>query len=93
MILIACSVRDAKSESFGRPFFLVSVGSAIRSFDDEVNREAADNTMYHHAADFALYQLGTFDDQDGSYTAITPKLLVQGNEVQRKKEVGLSVVR
>lgn len=85
MVLVAVSVRDAKSEAFGRPFFVVSIGSAIRSFDDEVNRAAEDNSMYRHPEDYSLWQLGTWDDQDGSYVSLSPcKMLVQGSEVRRE---------
>ena len=81
---IICSVRDAKSDAFGRPFFTASVGLAIRSFDDEVNRPAEDNIMFHHSEDFALFELGTFDDFDGSFvTHGTPKLLIQADQVKK----------
>lgn len=84
MELVMLSVRDAKSEAFGRPFFATTVGTAIRSFDDEVNRSAEDSMLNHHPEDFALYQLGSFNDSDGTYAALpVPKLLVQGNEVKK----------
>lgn len=85
MIHIMCSVRDVKSEVFGRPFFTPSVGVAIRSFDDEVNRANADNVMHHHSQDFSLYQLGTFNDVDATFDAIMPKLLVTAEQVKKKE--------
>lgn len=83
MILVIVSVRDAKMEAFGRPVFVTTVGGAIRSFDDEVNRDERDNQMFAHPEDFQLYQLGTFDDNTGEFKSIMPKLLVSGNEVKR----------
>lgn len=87
MKLVIASVRDVKSEAYGRPFFVNSVGVAIRSFDDEVNRAAEDNIMYHHPADFALFQIGTFDDSDGSIEPMIPKLLLQGMQTTQRKAV------
>lgn len=84
MQYIICSVRDSKSDAFGRPFFTASVGLAIRSFDDEVNRAAEENIMFHHPEDFTLYELGQFDDFDGSFiTMKTPKLLIGADQVKK----------
>lgn len=82
MELIICAVRDAKSEAFGRPFFSQSMGIAIRSFSDEVNREHEDNTLNKHSEDFSLYALGKFDDSLGTFETETPRLMIQGNEVK-----------
>lgn len=62
MKLLICSVRDSKADVFGVPFFMASRGHAIRSFSDEVNREAQDNIYYKHPEDFELFELGEFDD-------------------------------
>lgn len=81
---IVASVRDAKSEAFGRPFFCPTVGIAIRSFEQEVNRPADDNMMNKYPDDFALYQLATFEDSDGTFEPIMPKILVMGDQVSNK---------
>lgn len=81
---IMVSVRDVKSEIYGQPFFMVSVGAAIRSFDDAVNKNSDDNMLFHHAADFALFQIGVFDDNEGSVEAIVPpKVLIEGMQVKK----------
>lgn len=85
MKYIIASVRDAKSEAFGRPYFVQTLGLAIRAFDDEVNRKAEDNILHSHPEDFSLFALGKFDDGDGSFELETPKLLVNANEVIKKK--------
>lgn len=77
------SVRDAKAEAFGRPFFVTSIGQAIRSFDDEVNRKDNENVLNNHPEDFILFHIGTFDDQTGELKSIMPKILVNGNEVKK----------
>lgn len=84
MIHIMIAVRDVKSEAYGRPFFVNSVGVAIRSFDDEVNRPHEENMMYNHPGDFSLYEIGTFDDQTGEVKSMTPKILIEGVQVQKK---------
>ncbi|AXH73929.1 MAG: nonstructural protein [Microviridae sp.] len=61
------SVFDIALGAFGRPMFLNSVGQAMRSFSDEVNRKSDDNNMYRHPEDFALFHCGTWVDDDGSF--------------------------
>lgn len=76
------SVYDAASQVFGRPVFTPALGSAVRSFQDEVNRETADNTMFHHPQDFRLFHLGSFDDVVGSFESIHPVMLSSGDQVK-----------
>uniref|UniRef100_UPI004047C348 phage ORF5 protein n=1 Tax=Mariniflexile sp. TaxID=1979402 RepID=UPI004047C348 len=81
MIYTIVSVRDAALGAYGRPFFTMSIGQAIRSFQDEINRAAEDNNMNKHPKDFDLYSLGTFDDQSGQFTQLPhPELLLQGSQ-------------
>lgn len=61
MRLVIMCVRDIKAGAFGNPFFVSSVGQAERSFSDEINRVAEDNTMYKHPEDFELFELGSFE--------------------------------
>lgn len=67
MKLILCSMKDRAADAFARPMFVPSIGVAIRSFSDEINRQAEDNQLYAHPDDFDLYDLGVFDDSDGSF--------------------------
>lgn len=83
MKMIVVSIKDRAADAFGRPFYVPSVGVAIRSFQDEVNRAAEDNQMYQHPDDFDLYDLGSFDDNTGSFTLHeTPTLLTLGKQVK-----------
>lgn len=86
MNLIVISIRDSKSNVFGRPFYAQTVGSAIRTFDDEVNRRAEDNILNRHPQDFQLFQIATWNDATGSFEVMTPKLLVDGNSVIKRGE-------
>jgi len=83
MINVICSVKDRAADAFGRPLFVPSVGIAIRSFSDEVNRQDKDNQMYNHSDDFDLFELGTFDDNTGIIECHSqPKLLTLGKSVK-----------
>jgi hypothetical protein len=64
---------------------LPATGVAIRSFQDEVNRNAEDNQMYAHPDDFDLYELGIFDDFDGKFDLHeAPKLLALGKQLKNR---------
>jgi len=67
MKYVVLSVYDRAAASYGRPVFALSLGAAIRSFQDEINRVDANNEMNRHPKDFDLYELGSFDDQTGEF--------------------------
>lgn len=65
MKLQLCAVYDAKSKSFSQPLSFVALGTATRSFEDEVNTP---NSQYHkHPEDYTLFHLGEYDDNDASF--------------------------
>src|SRR5688572_15083222 len=74
MNLVCVCVRDVCANVFMSPFFAQSVGSAMRSFESEVNRVAEDNMLYKHPRDFELYQLGTFEPTSGKLELLPDKL-------------------
>jgi hypothetical protein len=83
MKLVLCSVKDRAADAYGRPMFVPSVGVAIRSFSDEVNRADADNQLHNHPDDFDLYEFGEFDDNTGLFNLYeSPKLLSLGKQVK-----------
>ena len=87
MKLVLCSVKDRAADAYGRPMFVPSVGVAIRSFSDEVNRSDTDNQLFNHPDDFDLYELGEFDDNTGLFSLHEqPKLLSLGKQVKILKE-------
>ena len=67
MIYNVCAVRDAKAEAFGQPFYSQQRGIAVRSFADECSRE--DSNLKKHPEDYALFELGKFDEQTGELTS------------------------
>jgi len=85
MISVIVSIKDSAAEAFGRPMYLQSIGVAIRSFTDEVNREDKDNQLFNHPDDFDLYELGVFDDATGMYQIRdNPNVIVRGKDVKIK---------
>lgn len=63
---IVC-IFDTAVEAYGQPIFCQSIGAGLRSFADECNRAADDNTLYKHPEDYALWYLGQFDDESGLF--------------------------
>ncbi|WNK13793.1 MAG: nonstructural protein [Microvirus sp.] len=74
MQLVICAVFDSAAQAYNRPFFAPSVGLAVRSFRDEVNRNAPENPMYNHSDDFSLHQLGVFDDANAQLQ-VAPEII------------------
>jgi len=65
---VVVAVRDGAMMAFGRPLFVPSIGVAVRSFADEVNRSAEDNQMNKHPEDFELYVLAEFEEETGVFS-------------------------
>lgn len=76
---VVCAVFDTAVQSFGQPFFVVHRGAAIRSFQDEVNRKADDNSLYQHPEDYNLHQLAEFDEETGEFKEAS-ELLIRGKD-------------
>lgn len=78
---VVVSIRDRAAECFSRPVFTQSVGTAIRSFTDEVNRNEPNNELRRHPEDFDLYSVGVFDDETGMFECESiPRLLIKGDQ-------------
>lgn len=79
MRFVVVSVYDVAAGAFGRPAFCAAIGVALRSFQDEVNRNAPDNEVFRHPEDFILYHLGSYDDSNGRFDQLDiPKELGRG---------------
>lgn len=63
MIIKLFSVRDSAVGAYLQPFFSPSSPAALRSLKDAVNDPKHD--FHKHAADYALFELGEFDDATG----------------------------
>lgn len=62
----AFSIYDVKAEIYSPPFFVNTVGLAIRMFTDLVND--GESRIAKYPADFTLFEIGSFDDSSGTVT-------------------------
>lgn len=75
------AVRDSAIEAFGTPFFTQTVGQAIRSFIDEINRP--ESNMGQHPEDYDLYEIGEYDTNQAQITVpAQPRLIAVGKDVR-----------
>lgn len=66
-VYVVVSVWDSAVQGYGRPMFVPSIGAAIRSYGDEVNRKSDDNPMHAHPDDYEMRYLAHFDDERGVF--------------------------
>lgn len=84
MITKAFSVYDGKAKTFSVPFFKLTVGMALRDFEDLVNHP--ETMVNRHPEDFVLYEVGNFDDSNGMLEFISPlNLVATANEYKKIK--------
>lgn len=82
MILQVIAAFDKKARAFMQPFYAAHVDVAIRSFGQAAN--TAEHQVHNHPEDFALYYLGTFNDENAQFTlAAQPQHLAEA--IQLKK--------
>jgi hypothetical protein len=67
MILKAFSLLDTKTGQFNTPFFMNHLGMAIRAVSDLGQDKST--IVGRHPSDFALMEVGTFDDTNGMLVA------------------------
>lgn len=75
------TVRDRAIDAYGQPFFSTSVGGAVRSFADEINRAADGNQLHKHPEDYDLFLLGEFDDESGEFESHRPQQVAVGKDL------------
>jgi len=76
--MIVVSVYDKKAMTFSVPNFVVNTASAIRSFRMELNKSSPNDPVSSYPDDFAIYDLGTFDESTGAFiNHDIPKLLTE----------------
>jgi len=83
---VVLSIRDMVADLFQPPFYQPNKGAGLRAFADAVNH-AGDNMLYKHPDDYALYYLGTYDDNDATFELIArPEQLVLGRDLVEHKQ-------
>lgn len=66
------AVYDSAVGAYMQPFFMQSKGQAIRAWQDTINDS---KTQFHaHPSDFTLFELGEYDDENGTFTNLPAKL-------------------
>lgn len=84
MKLQILTVKDRATDEYGNPMFLVSIGQAVRSFGDEVNRQDPQNNLYNHPDDYDLYHLGTYDTANAKFEMLeNPERVATGTNVKK----------
>lgn len=80
---VIVSVKDTAAQAFGRPVFVPSIGVAMRSFRDEVNRKDSTEDLARHPDDFELYELATFDDATGVIVMLPePRMVARAKDLK-----------
>lgn len=77
------AIYDAMVDAYSQPFYSQTNGSALRAFSDHVNDPQSN--VNKHPADYFLYQLGTFNDQDGTITSDKPTRIGSAAEYLKKE--------
>jgi len=70
MIKNVYSVYDHKACAFSNPFVAPNDNVALRSFHQAANDENSEISKYPN--DYSLFKLGSFNDETGSLSPITP---------------------
>lgn len=82
MLKLVCSVRDVVANCYSNPFTSHNQGTALRDFSQACRDP--DSQLAKSPDGFALYSLGTFDDDTGALVPHVPQLL--GHATQFLKE-------
>lgn len=79
-----CAVKDRAVDAYNRPLYVPTVGVAIRSFNDEVNRK--DSELSNHPEDYDLYELGQWDDQTAVFVPLEqPRVIARAQDIVIKE--------
>lgn len=86
MLLHIYAIRDTKVRIFHAPFFQRSVVEAVRMFTQAVNDPQAFISKY--PTDYDLFELGSFEDQEGKFETHEPVFVVAGTTVKQEDRQG-----
>lgn len=76
------SIYDSKVGSYLEPFFVKSTGEAERAIMDLVNKP--DHHFNVHSADFTLFEIGSWDEDTGTFALLNAPHSVFGlHEVKK----------
>ncbi|QXP08163.1 MAG: nonstructural protein [Arizlama microvirus] len=66
MVTKIFAVRDIKAAIYHQPFYMQNEVLATRSLQQAVNNK--DTQLFQYAEDFSLHELGTWDDNSGTFS-------------------------
>ncbi len=90
MQTIIFTVYDDKAEAYLSPFFLNSIGEAIRAFSELANDE--NHAFCKYPADFTLFEIGVFDNCSCSIESLpTPHAIGKAIEYKNVRQPQASV--
>jgi len=72
MILKVFAIYDSAVGAYMQPFFMQSKGAAIRAFKDHANDRESQTAK--HPSDFTLFELGSYNDENGFFENLTTPL-------------------
>lgn len=78
------TVYDSKVEAYMQPFFARSIGEALRNWETACND--GESMMAKHPSDYSLFQIGEFDDTNGSINILEAKKAL-GTAVEAKRAI------
>jgi len=73
-MLQAFAILDVKAAAYGLPFFLDTVGIALRSFSDVCADQRS--VISKHPQDYSMYHIGTFDPCSSQLTSLPQPVFV-----------------
>lgn len=77
------SVNDLKAKVFHPPMFHRNAGEATRGFVIGCQKE--DSPLFMFPEDFTLNSVGFFNDEDGTLTPHTPKIIMTASQAVKQK--------
>jgi len=78
------SIFDSKAEIYKTPFEQVNNAEAMRTFHDLVNDK---NTIISkHPEDYDLYNIGTWDNENGKLETTKVMYLIKGTDFERNND-------
>lgn len=106
MTLKVFAVYDTKGLVYGVPFFMGTIGTAVRAFSDLASDKQS--AVSKHPSDYILFQIGEYDDSKGGLVSVSPprnlgmgsdfisslpgdKQLAEDHFVEKSKNCGLEV--
>ena len=79
----AFAVRDTCVGSFLMPWFFQNTAGAVRALGDAVNKPGDDNAFFNHPEHYQLYEVGSYDDESGTFEPMVPVFVVDCQSLVR----------